>query len=427
MGPAQGEVLLAFQSATVGYAGVAVVSSASIAIHAGEVVGLVGPNGAGKSTLLRAVTGDAELQQGRLAIAGIDSRTLAPLQRARIVGVVPQQVTAAFALPARDFVAMGRHARLARFASPGQRDLDVVDEALMLTDTARLAERPTDELSGGDLQRLALAQALAQEPQVLLLDEPVSHLDLNHRLQILDLVRDLAADRGLGILAVFHDIDLAARYSDRIAVVAEGSLSPAESPERAITAESVRAVFGVRAVVGTDPVTGSVSVTPVLREGAVAPERRGSVFVVGGSGAAAPLLRRLVLGGWDVSAGALNAGDADQILAEALGIAYVMIPPFAPMSDQAARDAAEMAVRASAVIVCAVPFGHGNVGNLAAAAQAACSGRRVLLVGDIEGRDFTGGTATTLWSEALAAGAAAVSDGVAAEAALRSSGIVEER
>ena len=225
-------VLLALRRATVGYAGEPVVSAARrSSVRAGEVVGLVGPNGAGKSTLLRAVTGDAELLGGSLSIARHAMRaTLAPLERARLVGVVPQQVTAAFSLPAREFVEMGRHAHLSRFAAPGEHDDAVVDEALALTDTARLADKPTDELSGGDLQRLALAQALAQEPRVLLLDEPVSHLDLNHRLQVLDLVRQLAAEKGLGVLAVFHDLDLAARYSDRIAIVAEGRLGPAETP-----------------------------------------------------------------------------------------------------------------------------------------------------------------------------------------------------
>lgn len=403
-------VLLAYDSATIGYGGEPVVSGASLELHSGEVVGLVGPNGAGKSTLLRAVTGDAELLGGALTIAGTDASALSSLQRARLVGVVPQLITAAFALPARDFVEMGRHAHLPRFSALGEVDRAVVDEALELTDTAHLAEKSTDELSGGDLQRLALAQALAQQPRVLLLDEPVSHLDLNHRLQVLDLVRHFAAEKGLGVLAVFHDLDLAARYSDRIAVVSAGSLSTAETPERAITAESLRNVFGVRAVIGTDPVTGSVTVTPVLREGAVAVQRRGSVLVIGGSGAAAQLLRRLVIGGWQVSAGALNAGDADQILAEALGVPYVAIPPFAPMDEAAADKAATLARAAEAVVVCPVPFGHGNLANLAAAVQAARAGRHVVLIGDIEGRDFTGGDARELWCEALDAGAVVVSD-----------------
>ena len=410
--------LLVYDAADVGYAGRPVVRGAALSVRAGEVVGLVGPNGAGKSTLLRAITGDAELLGGTLSLAGADASALSALERARIVGVVPQQVTSAFSLPAREFVEMGRHPHLTRFAALSAHDREVVDRVLALTDTARLSQQPTDELSGGDLQRLALAQALAQEPSVLLLDEPTSHLDLNHQLQVLELVRSLATEQGIAVLAVFHDLDLAARYADRIAVIADGRMGVPDSPGRVITAETLRAVFGVRAVIGTDPVTGSVSVTPVLREGAVPSRRRGRVLVVGGSGVAAPLMRRLVLGGWQVSAAALNAGDADAVIAEALGVEYAALPPFAPMDAAAESRVAGLVAGADAVLVCEVPFGHGNAGNLAAAANAARAGLPVVLVGDIVGRDFTGGFAEGLWAEAVAAGALLVADASCAERVL---------
>ena len=413
--------LLVFDDASVGYGSTAVVTSASLAVMPGEVVGLVGPNGAGKSTLLRAVTGDARLLSGGLSLNGTDASVLPAIARARLVGVVPQQVSAAFSVDAREFVTMGRHPHLPRFAVPGAHDTAVVDRALMRTDTAHLADKATDELSGGDLQRLALAQALAQEPRLLLLDEPTSHLDLNHRLQVLDLVRELAREEGIGVLAVFHDLDLAARYADRIAVVAAGRISPAQAPALVITTATVREVFGVRAVVGTDPVTGAVSVTPVLREGAVAPVARGRVMVIGGSGSGAPFMRRLVLAGWQVSSGALNAGDADQVLACALGVEYALIPPFAPMDAQAATRVAELAGAVDAIVVAEVPFGHGNVDNLRAAVAALRAGTKLVLVGDMEGRDFTGGEAERQWSLAVSEGAAVVRDADAAQAALDAS------
>jgi iron complex transport system ATP-binding protein len=413
-----GPVALQYAAADVGYGDVTVVRGASLAVAAGEVVGLVGPNGAGKSTLLRAVTGDAALLGGSLAICGREARELAPLERARLVGVVPQQVSAAFSVPARDFVAMGRHPHISRFASAGEHDREIVERVMALTDTARLAEQPTTELSGGDLQRLALAQALAQEPRLLLLDEPTSHLDLNHRLQVLDLVASLAHEAGIAVLAVFHDLDLAARYADRVSIVAGAGVGDALSPERVITADAVREVFGVRAVVATDVVTGAVSVTPVLREQAVAGEPIGRVLVIGGSGAAAPLMRRLVLSGWLVTAGALNSGDADQLVAEALGVEFAELPPFAPMDDGAQERVRELAADVRAVVVTEVPFGHGNVGNLRVAADAASHGVAVVLVGHIEGRDYTGGEAASLWKRALASGAVAAPDLEAAERAI---------
>jgi iron complex transport system ATP-binding protein len=412
--------LLSYEHATVGYSREPVVCDATLDVAEGEVVGLVGPNGAGKSTLLRAVTGNAELLAGALNIGGTPAGVMAPLERARCVGVVPQQTTPAFSLPAREFVLMGRHPRMSRFSEPREGDLAVVERAMQLTDTERLADKPTDALSGGDLQRLALAQALAQEPRVLLLDEPVSHLDLNHTLQILDLTRALAA-KGMAVLAVFHDLDLASRYADRIAVVADGHLGACGTPEQIVTSELLRNVFGVRAVVGPDLITGAVSVTPVLREQAVAGRSRGRVLVIGGSGVAAPLMRRLVAAGWGVSAGALNAGDADQLVADALGIEYASLPPFAPMDDGARKHLRSYAESADAVVVCEVPFGHGNVGNLAAAVG---SSTPLVLVGTIAGRDYTGGVAERLWAEALARGARVVADLDAAEHEL--SGLVAD-
>ena len=408
---------LAFREASVGYRGRAVVEQASLEVLGGEVVGLVGPNGAGKSTLLRAVTSDAELLSGSIEVAGHSIASLDARRRAQLVGVVPQSLAPAPGFTAREVVLMGRHAHLPRFGQPGPSDERLADEVMELTDTARLAHTFAEELSGGDLQRVALAQALAQQPSVLLLDEPTSHLDLNHRLQVLDLVRVLASS-GLAVLVVFHDLDLAARYADRIAVVAAGRVGAADTPERVLTAETVREVFAVRAVVGIDAVTGAVSVVPVLRDEAVALAGRGRVFVVGGSGAAAPLLRRLVLAGWEVSAGALNTGDADETVATALRVEFPELAPFAPMDEAAASEAARLALAADAVVITDVPFGHGNLANLRAAVEAVESGVAGVFVGGIEGRDFTEGEAESLWRRALEAGAVEVPSLEACEASL---------
>jgi len=399
--------LVAFLQASVGYAGRAVVSGVTFEVAAGEIVGLVGPNAAGKSTLLRAVSGAAQVLAGDVLVDRRAVSTLSPVERARLVGVVPQTPPVAFAFSARAFVQMGRHPHLGRLQDPGPEDTAVVAEVMSLTDTERLAGQTVDTLSGGDLQRLTLAQALAQQPRVLLLDEATAHLDLNHALQVLDLVRRLA-DGGIAVLAVFHDLDLAARYSDRIAVVADGAVAAPVPPSLALTADVVSRVFDVRAVVRPDPVTGAIAVVPIVRGADVERPTRGPVGVISGSGTGAALLRRLALAGVRAVCGALNEGDVDHSVAAALGAGRVDLPPFGEVDE-----AAEARVRAAlagvrACVVTATPFGRANVGNLRAAVE---SGVPLVLVGAMTPeRDYSGGVATALWKRALERGALLVDD-----------------
>ena len=411
---------LTYAAATLGYPGVDVVRDATLSVAAGEVVGLIGPNGAGKSTMLRAVTGSARITAGAVELESRSLADIGPRERARLVGVVPQQVSAAFSFSAREFVLMGRHPHLSRLQQPADIDVALAEEVMERTDTARLADDGVDTLSGGDLQRLALAQALVQQPAVLLLDEATSHLDLNHRLQVLDLIRELA-DGGMAVLAVFHDLDLAARYSDRIAVVDAGALGPVGPPHEVLTGPMLARVFRVRAVVGTDPVTGSVSVTPVLREEAVERTCPGRVLVVGGSGAAAPLLRTLYLAGYDVHAGALNRGDIDHAVAEALGLRMIDLPAFAEVDDAAAGLLRAEADEADAVVVAEIPVGRANLPALRAVADAAPSGRLVLVGAFGPTRDYTGGAASRVVRDAVTAGAVVVANGE--EALARVAGI----
>jgi iron complex transport system ATP-binding protein len=368
-------------------------------------VGLIGPNGAGKTTLLRAVTGGARVFAGSIGVGERSVASYSHRELARIVAVLPQVTPATFAFSGRQFVEMGRHAHVSRFGDLGAADLSAVARALQLTDTDSLVDRRLDELSGGDLQRLTLAQALAQEPAVLLLDEPTSHLDLNHRLQVLDVVRSLADD-GLAVLAVFHDLDMAARYSDRIAVVAEGALLMQGTPAEVLTQETLRRVFGVAAVIGADPVTGSVQVLPVVRaqEGRVA-SRGARVLVISGSGSGAALMRMLTLEGFELSAGALAVEDTDGAVASALRAPFRRVAQFAALSEQDEAAVAALAAAADAVVVVASPFGPDNLGNLRAIVGAGVAGRTVLLGVFSPDLDFARGEATALWDDLARAGA----------------------
>jgi iron complex transport system ATP-binding protein len=398
---------LRFEAASVGYTA-PVVSYATFEVSPGEIVGLIGPNGAGKTTLVRAVTGGARLFAGAITVGERPVSAYSHTELARLVAVLPQTAPTSFAFTAKQFVEMGRHAHVSRFGDLGPLDHAAVDRALALTDTAALSPRRVDELSGGDLQRLTLAQALAQEPSVLVLDEPTSHLDLNHRLQVLDVVRSLA-DEGLVVLAVFHDLDMAARYSDRLVVVADGGTPSQGVPGQVLTRKTLAEVFGVAAVIGTDPVTGTAQVLPVMRSDGAATASRGvRVHVVSGSGTGAAIMRRLVIEGFEVSAGALSSDDTDGAVAGALGLPMREIAPFAAMTPDDETAVRALADAADVIVAVATPYGPENLGNLRAIAHRAA---RTVLVGALAPEmDFSRGEAAALWDTTAGAGARPCAD-----------------
>lgn len=227
-----------------GYDAGEVLRDVDVEVRGGEVVALVGPNGAGKSTLLRILAGLLPPSAGRVQV---DDHDLASLDRraiARRIAVVPQVFETLFPFTVREIVALGRTARLGALARLGPGDARAVDHALRELDLLALADRRIDRISGGERQRAVLAMALAQETGVLLLDEPTAHLDPAHQRGTLAHVARIARDRGLAVIAVLHDLNLAAALADRILVLDRGSVIRDGAPLEVITGRLVRDVFG---------------------------------------------------------------------------------------------------------------------------------------------------------------------------------------
>lgn len=234
-----------------GYRGREVLAGVDLAVERGALVAVVGPNGVGKSTLLRCCVGLLRPTAGRVLLDGIDVRALDRAAVARRVAVVPQAVETMFPFTVREVVALGRTARLGPLAIARAADAAAVEGALAELDLAPLAERRIDELSGGERQRAVLAMALAQEADVLLLDEPTVHLDPTHQRAALALIRALARSRGVATVAVLHDLNLASAVADRIVVMSGGRVVADGEPSHVLSAATVRAVFGTGLVVGT--------------------------------------------------------------------------------------------------------------------------------------------------------------------------------
>jgi iron complex transport system ATP-binding protein len=254
---------LTITNLSAGYHGRRVLDKVSLEVKAGEVVALVGPNGVGKSTLVRAVSGVVAVSDGSVRLDNLDVLRLDPTQRARLIAVVPQTVKLPEAFTVAEIVLMGRTPHLPLWGGEGKRDHEIAWRAMRLTAVEHLAERRTDELSGGERQRAVIARALAQEPRVLLLDEPTAHLDLKHQMAVLELARELASVRGLAVLATLHDLNQAALYADRVALLSEGRLLATGRPSEVFAAERLGAAFGVPVAVSTHPVHGTPLVAPI--------------------------------------------------------------------------------------------------------------------------------------------------------------------
>ena len=226
----------------------------------GQFVGLIGPNGAGKSTLLRALSNVLNYQEGAVSLQGSDLKSLPARQVAEILALVPQIAPYTQGFTAFELVLMGRYPHLGRFQVEGRSDDRIARDAMRLTETEEFSSRTIETLSGGERQRVFLARAVAQQPQVLLLDEPTSNLDVLHQLKILTLVRGLVAE-GLTAIAAIHDLNLAARFCDRLVLLADGRVVTDGSAQEVLTPETIETAFGVKSAIYREPVTGALAVS----------------------------------------------------------------------------------------------------------------------------------------------------------------------
>lgn len=237
--------MLNIQSIKVSYGETEILHDVSLEIPAGEVVSLIGPNGAGKTTMMRAISGVIPLQSGSVFVGGQDLSSTPVDQRARLLAVVPQARKLTPEYTAKQAIMMGRTPYLGWLGNPGQVDFDKVDWAIDRTGISGLVERRVDELSGGEQQLVLIARALAQDAPVILLDEPTAHLDLRHQATILDLVHQLARERNLAVLMSLHDLNLVSIFSDRIALLDQGTILADGTPHEVLVRERLSSVYGV--------------------------------------------------------------------------------------------------------------------------------------------------------------------------------------
>jgi iron complex transport system ATP-binding protein len=249
---------------TAAYGNRTVLRDVSLTIRSGEVLALVGPNGAGKSTLIRVISGVLAPTGGNVQLDDTNMLKLLPAERAKRIAVVPQLIRLPDAFTVGEIVLMGRTPHLPLWAGESKHDCEVAWSAMKRTQTDGLVARRAHELSGGEQQRVMIARALTQEPSVLLLDEPTAHLDLKYQVGVLELARSLAKEQGLTVLMTLHDLNQAALFADRVALMSVGQIVAQGSAAEVFTAGQLSQVYGVPISVSQHPNHKAPLIAPII-------------------------------------------------------------------------------------------------------------------------------------------------------------------
>jgi iron complex transport system ATP-binding protein len=388
------------------YDSVQILENVSFSVKTGSFLGILGPNGSGKTTLLKSISRVLKPRKGAILLDDTNVYTMKPVEVAKEMAVVPQESTITFGFTALNVVLMGRNPHLSRFKSETAEDLAIAKRAMEYTGTWHLSNRLITELSGGERQRVIIARALTQEPNVLLLDEPTSHLDISNQLEIMDLLKQLCVEEKLLIVGVFHDFNLAARYCDSILLLKEGKIMAAGKAQDTLTCENIKTVFGIDVIVNKHPVTNLPYIIPVSRP-KDQHRKNLSIHLICGAGTGSTLMKILSDSGYAVTAGVLNVLDTDYATAQYLKIPVVTEPPFSSATEETHNANLEMITKAGLVVLTSVPFGMGNLRNLEAAREATKLGIPTYVLDEvpIELRDFTKGKAKAFYTELKRLGA----------------------
>ena len=325
-----------------------------LAVRPGQVVALIGPNGSGKTTILRTVAGQLRALGGVVELFGRALDDVPAPERAHTMSVMLTGRPATELLTCRDVVEAGRYPFTGRLGVLGEKDEEAVTAAMEATGVLDIAARDFAHVSDGQRQRVLLARALCQEPRVLLLDEPTSYLDVRAQLEMLQLLRREARERGIAVVASLHEIDLAQKAADHVICIRDGRVAFQGPPDEIFTAARMAELYDL-APGGFEPAFGSVELAR--------PEGEPRVFVIAGGGSGAACFRRLAREGVPFATGVLHRHDADGLLAAQLATRVIYERDFEPVSERAVEEARKVLLASREVICCVSEFGTMNARN----------------------------------------------------------------
>lgn len=369
-----------------------IIKDINLTVEKGEFIGVIGPNGSGKTTLLKCINGILK-PSGDVTINRHNKKDLSTKKMAREISFMHQNTTITFPFSTLDVVLMGRYPHIRKFANESKKDYKIAEKCMEYTDTLSLKNKLITQISGGEKQRVLFAKVLAQETDILMLDEPTANLDITHQEQIFKYSRELC-DGGKTVIAAVHDLKIAARYCSKLVLLNEGKIIAKGQPNEVLTSDNLSRAYGVNALVYKNRITGLLD---FYLHGYEKTDKKEHIHVIGGGGSSSGVIRQLFENGFLVTAGVFAHGDSDLESAKVFGIEYTESDPFTDISDIAMNKNIEMIENSYLTILCNMPFGWQNMKNLEAAKHA----NKLIIIEDdnYETRDFTDGKATALYLE----------------------------
>ncbi len=349
-----GTYYISTERLTVGYDGRPLIENIEIGVSRGEILTLIGPNGSGKSTILKSLIKQLRLIAGTVVLDGRDMAGLRERDIAKQLAIVMTERIRGELMTCWDVAATGRYPYTGRLGILSKEDRAIVDAAIETVHAEDFADRPFSAISDGQRQRILLARAIAQQPEIIVLDEPTSFLDVKHKLELLDILKRMVREKQVAVIISLHELDLAEKISDRVVCVTHNRIDRFDTPENIFTDACISALYGIEKG-SFNALFGSVELPAVSG----VPQ----VFVIGGGGSGIPVYRALQRAGVPFAAGILPESDLDYPAAKALAAELYEIPSFSTATGTALSTAAER-MRSIGRAICTVPsFGETNAAN----------------------------------------------------------------
>ena len=360
---------LRLDSLTVGYNGVPLISDITLSLARGEIITLIGPNGSGKSTILKSITRHLAAIAGVVYLDEKNMRLINARETAQNLAVVLTDRVRPDLMTCFEFVSAGRYPYTGSFGMLTAHDREIVRMSLEKVHALNIADKDISQISDGQRQRILLARAICQEPEVIVLDEPTSFLDIKHKIELLEILSDMAKNQNISVVMSLHEIDLAERISDKIVCVKGDRISSYGTPDEIFSNDNIASLYGIESG-SFNALLGSVELS--------APKGNARCFVIGGNGYGIPFYRALRKRNIPFAAGILSENDIDIAVAEPLASRVIRSEAFMPVTQNQIDDAKQTIDSVDFIIDCGCPVGEYNRSNAELIAYAEAQGKRIL-------------------------------------------------